>query len=63
MGQQVYQELFEVMKNRRGPYTGVEVPEFYPMVEELFTPQEAEVNNVMPRKPVTSIKASFAKKT
>ena len=54
MGQQVYQELFEVMKNRRGPYTGVEVPEFYPMVEELFTPQEAEVNNVMPRKPVTS---------
>jgi hypothetical protein len=54
MGQQVYQELFEVMKNRRGPYTGVEVPEFYPMVEELFTPQEAQVNNVMPRKPVTS---------
>ena len=42
------------MKNRRGPYTGVEVPEFYPMVEELFTPQEAEVNNVMPRKPVTA---------
>ena len=54
MGQQVYKELFKVMKNRRGPYTGVEVPEFYPMVEELFTPQEAEVNNMMPRKPVTA---------
>jgi Pyruvate/2-oxoacid:ferredoxin oxidoreductase delta subunit/DNA-binding MarR family transcriptional regulator len=53
MGQQVYKDLFEVMKNRRGPYTGIEIPEFYPMVEELFTPQEAEVNNVMPRKPVT----------
>ena len=54
MEQQVYKELFEVMKNRRGPYTGVEVPEFYPMVEELFTPPEAEVNNVMPKKPVTA---------
>jgi Pyruvate/2-oxoacid:ferredoxin oxidoreductase delta subunit len=54
MVQQVYKELFEVMKNRRGPYTGVEIPEFYPMVEELFTPQEAEVNNAMPRKPVTA---------
>ncbi|MFC1880788.1 ATP-binding protein [Thermodesulfobacteriota bacterium] len=54
MEQQVYQGLFEVMKNRRGPYTGIEIPEFYPMVEELFTPQEAEVNNVMPKKPVTA---------
>jgi DNA-binding MarR family transcriptional regulator len=54
MEQQVYKELFDVMKNRRGPYTGIEIPEFYPMVEELFTPQEAEVNNVMPRKAVTA---------
>ena len=48
---QVYKELYEVMKSRRGPYTGAEIPEFYAMVEELFTPQEAEVNNAMPRKP------------
>ena len=54
MERQVYKELFEVMKNRRGPYTGIEIPEFYLMVEELFTPQEAEVNNLMPRKPVTA---------
>ena len=54
MAQQIYQDLYAVMKNRRGPYTGVEIPEFYAMVEELFTPQEAEVNNVMPRKPVTA---------
>lgn len=55
MGQQVYKELYEVMKNRRGPYTGVEIPEFYDLVEELFTPQEAEVNNVMTRKPATTL--------
>jgi len=51
---QVYKELYEVMKKRRGPYTGVEIPEFYDMVAELFTPQEAEVNNMMPRKPATA---------
>lgn len=54
MVQQVYKELYEVMKNRRGPYTGIDIPEFYDMVEELFTPLEAEVNNAMPRKPVTA---------
>jgi len=32
----------------------VEIPEFYAMVEELFTPQEAEVNNAMPRKPFSA---------
>jgi Pyruvate/2-oxoacid:ferredoxin oxidoreductase delta subunit/predicted transcriptional regulator len=54
MGQQVYKELYAAMKSRRGPYTGVEIPEFYDLVEELFTPQEAEVNNVMTRKPITA---------
>ena len=54
MAQQVYQELCEVMKARRGPYTGVDIPEFYDMVKELFTPPEAEVNNVMTRKPATA---------
>ena len=54
MSQQVYKELFEVMKNRRGPYTGIDIPEFYELVEELFTPEEAEVNNAMPAKPATA---------
>jgi len=54
MVQQFYKELYEVMKSRRGPYTGIDIPEFYDMVEELFTPLEAEVNNAMPRKPVTA---------
>jgi len=50
----VYKQLFEVMKNRRGPYTGIDIPEFYPLVQALFTPEEAEVNNAMPRKPATA---------
>ena len=54
MAQEVYKELYEVMKSRRGPYTGLEIPEFYDMVAELFTPKEAEVNNMMPRKPATA---------
>lgn len=35
MSQQVYKELFEVMKSRRGPYTGIEIPEFYDLVASL----------------------------
>ena len=50
----VYKQLFEVMKNRRGAYTGIEIPEFYTLVQELFTPEEAEVNNVMSKKPSTA---------
>ena len=42
----VYKQLFEVMKNRRDPYTGIEIPEFYTLdTEEL----------------IASLKASFAK--
>jgi Pyruvate/2-oxoacid:ferredoxin oxidoreductase delta subunit len=50
----VYKQLFEVMKKRRGAYTGIEIPEFYTLVQELFTPEEAEANNAMPRKPSTA---------
>jgi Pyruvate/2-oxoacid:ferredoxin oxidoreductase delta subunit len=57
---QVYKQLYEVMKSRRGPYTGLEIPEFYAMVEELFTLQEAEVNNVMSRKPATGAEIAGA---
>jgi hypothetical protein len=34
-----------VMKSRGGPYAGTDVPEFLALVEELFTPEEAQVNN------------------
>ena len=49
MGQEVYRQLLEVMKKRGGNYAGMDIPEFFSFVEELFTPQEAEVNNAMPR--------------
>jgi len=42
------------MKKRRGPYTGIDIPEFYTLVQELFTPEEAQVNNAMSRKPATA---------
>ncbi len=50
----MYKQLLEVMKKRGGRYAGMEIPEFFEMVEEMFTPQEAEVNNAMPRNPVTA---------
>ena len=49
MSQEVYQQLLEVMKKRGGAYAGMDIPEFFNFVEELFTPQEAEVNNAMPK--------------
>jgi len=54
MSEEVYKELLKVMKKRGGGYAGMDIPEFYEMVEEMFTPEEAEVNNVMPRGPFTS---------
>jgi Pyruvate/2-oxoacid:ferredoxin oxidoreductase delta subunit len=54
MSKEVYRELLEVMKKRGGGYAGMDIPEFYEMVEELFTPEEAEVNNAMPKGPFTS---------
>ena len=54
MTQEVYKQMLDVMKQRRGPYVGLDIPEFYDLVEVLFTPQEAEVNNFMTRKPSTA---------
>jgi electron transport complex protein RnfB len=55
MSQGVYRELLEVMIKRGGNYAGMDIPEFFSMVEELFTPEEAEVNNAMPRGPFTAV--------
>ena len=54
MSKEVYKELLEVMKKRGGRWSGMDIPEFYEMVEELFTPEEAEVNNAFPNEPVTA---------
>ena len=53
MTQAVYRELLDVMKGRGGPYAGLDIPEFFLLVEELFDPEEAEVNNALPRKPAS----------
>jgi Pyruvate/2-oxoacid:ferredoxin oxidoreductase delta subunit len=51
MSKELYKQLLEVMKKRGGGYSGMDIPEFYEMVEEMFTPEEAEINNAMPRGP------------
>jgi Pyruvate/2-oxoacid:ferredoxin oxidoreductase delta subunit len=54
MSEDVYKQLLQVMQKRGGGYAGMDIPEFYEMVEVLFTPAEAEVNNAMPKTPVTA---------
>jgi Pyruvate/2-oxoacid:ferredoxin oxidoreductase delta subunit len=49
----VYQDLLKVMQSRRGPYAGLDIPEFYELVQVLFTPEEAAVNNALARQPET----------
>ncbi len=49
----VYRELLKVMQSRRGPYAGLDIPEFFDLAEELFLPEEAEVDNALSRSPET----------
>lgn len=35
-------------------YAGADIPEFFAMAKVLFTPEEAMVNNAMPKEPVTA---------
>jgi len=54
MEAQVYKDMLDVMTKRGGPYTGLDIPEFYALVQELFSPEEAELNNALPRNPVSA---------
>ena len=54
MSEDVYKQLLEVMLKRGGPYAGADIPEFYEMAEVLFTPEEARVNNAMPKELFTA---------
>ena len=47
-----YKQLCQTMAQRGGRYPGMDIPEFYPMVQELFSPDEAAIAAVMPPKPV-----------
>lgn len=61
MTTQAYKQMLEVMIKRGGPYAGMDISEFYQMVEELFSPVEAEINNALSRKPATA--ADIARET
>ena len=49
MAEDVYKQLCETMANRGGMYPGIDIPEFYDVASELFTPEEAAVSNAIPR--------------
>ena len=49
MAEKVYHDLCEVLAKRRGRYPGKDIPEFYALVEELFTPEEAAVFKAIPK--------------
>ena len=49
MPAEVYRKLCEAMAKRGAEYRGMDIPEFYPMAEELFTPEEADVFLAIPR--------------
>lgn len=51
MHHEVYKRLCQTMAQRGGPYPGMDIPEFYDLVQELFTLTEAEVAAAMPLKP------------
>ena len=49
MSDKVYQDMIDVMNKRGSAIGAVDIPEFYSLVKVLFTPEEAEINNAMPR--------------
>jgi Pyruvate/2-oxoacid:ferredoxin oxidoreductase delta subunit len=63
MQEQVYQELCQKMVKRGGRYPGMDIPEFYNIVKELFTHEEAAVFNAIPKgyHPANSIAANLDK--
>jgi Pyruvate/2-oxoacid:ferredoxin oxidoreductase delta subunit len=55
MSEQVYKDMIDVMNKRGMLFGGMDVPEFYRVVKELFTPEEAEINNAMPQGTFTAV--------
>ena len=49
MPEQVYKQLCELLAKKGGHYPGMDIPEFYDVAEELFTPEEAAVYVAIPR--------------
>jgi len=63
MTEKVYKQLCEATGKRGGMYPGVDIPEFYELAEELFTPEEAGVYTSIPRgfSPATIIAENMGK--
>ena len=49
MEDQAYQELCKKLAKRGGRFPGMDIPEFYDLAKELFTPEEATVFNAIPK--------------
>jgi Pyruvate/2-oxoacid:ferredoxin oxidoreductase delta subunit len=49
MADPIYKELMRKFAKRGGRYPGMDVPEFYEMARELFTPDEASVAVALPK--------------
>ena len=64
MPDEIYRQLCETMAKRGGMFPGMDIPEFYALAAELFTPEEAAVNNSLPRglNPVGPIAAAMDRK-
>jgi Pyruvate/2-oxoacid:ferredoxin oxidoreductase delta subunit len=64
MPAEVYRQLCEAMAKRGVEYRGIDIPEFYAVAEELFTPEEADVFLAIPRgyHPANTIAAKMGKR-
>ena len=49
MADQIYTKLMEKFAKRGGVYPGMDIPEFYEMASELFSPEEASVAVAIPK--------------
>ena len=49
MSDQVYKDMIEVMNNRGSIMGALDIPEYYKVVEHLFSVDEAKINNAMPK--------------
>jgi len=50
----VYEKLTETLSLRGGGLPAIKCPEFYAVIEELFTPEEAEIGARMPLSPIAA---------
>ena len=58
MSEEAYKKLCEEMARRGGRYPGKDIPEFYVLAEELWTPEEAAVTAVMTSRISTAVKVA-----